>query len=566
MIETSRIRSGFDVEIQLGGGWFRTALQSLADAGQLFTAPLPPPLPPNPTVLITNVNILAASSEWDLAIDLTLDGIPVSLTASLALSGDGANLVITTNVPGLTMTVPFELLDGLAGSPVLKKLAGGNNEFENAISMLANLDLRASPQGADPLPTNQHAPRGTPELAQSFLPLGRAIAVGLGQATWPRIANDVWHVQLREPDGSHPLPDADNKKGDWKAVSVASHSGKIRITLVGEVPIDLWPDATVRVEIDLKPKIVGGAVTFDMSFETDFDTSLLGDLFGFLLGGLGGFIIGLVFGGLVLVPIGAIAGVVTVEVVEHIVEGEIRKELRATADGESLASELRCSDDMVVVMATPKPDEEGFSIGMFQAIPSSIPVGTDRPDALHERIAIVRSQFEDLQVDGSGFAVAGSAVAGELRQTLPAALIDTARGPAVGAEPGELEKLVYRAQDGTRVELEVAEAISRVRDGELSPPWELSENDDDADDRRTSGRLASVCLKPTAIRSKETVVTDIKFLSGAELRTPEAVQLQDAGVLVLPGYQLIHPVNANPYFRSPPNATEEDNFENLPLF
>lgn len=565
MPDTTRIRSGFDVEVHFGADWFQTALQGLADAGLLLQAPLPPPFPANPTIQITVVDIVPAPSEWDLSIQLTLDGIPVPLFASIDLSASGDELEIKTNVPNFETTVPFDVLDGLAGPPVIQKLAGGGI-FAPAIALLANLDLRTSPQGGDPLPAGQHEPRGTAELAQSFLPLGKDIALGVGQTSWPRFANDLWHTRLRAADGTHPLPNAEDKKGDWKAVSIASQSDRIKITLVGKVPIDLWPDGTVTVEIDLQPKLVDESLIFDMSIDTDFDTGLLGDLFGFLLGGIVGFIIGLILGGPLLgASIGAVVGVIAIEVVEYVVQGEINKRIVASLDGEAIQPQLRCVDGVVNEL-TPPSDGDSLSIGIVDAIPKSIPVGSDFPDALYERTVVVRSDFDELAIDGSGLAVAGQAVAGEIFQPLTAQLVDTVRDVSIGDEPGTLRQLVYRAEDNSLVQLQVSDAVQRADEGELDAPIELSDPIPGASERIPAGQLATVCLQPVAIRRKESVITDFRFSSGAELRVHEAVGLQDGGVIILPGLQLIHPRNANPYFRSPPDSTEANNLENLPNF
>jgi hypothetical protein len=179
---------------------------------------------------------------------------------------------------------------------------------------------------------------------------------------------------------------------------------------------------------------------------------------------------------------------------------------------------------------------------------------------------VVTSNFSEIQMDASGLAVAGSATAGELFQPLQAMIVDRLRDPDVGDSPGPLRELVYRTSDGATVNLKVPEALKRVREGELTCPLRLSELSGSADLRMPTGRLATVCLLPTAIRRKETIITDIRFSSGVDLRVSEAVALQDAGVLILPRHQLIHPKDADPYFRSPPDSTEENNLENLPPF
>jgi hypothetical protein len=56
------------------------------------------------------------------------------------------------------------------------------------------------------------------------------------------------------------------------------------------------------------------------------------------------------------------------------------------------------------------------------------------------------------------------------------------------------------------------------------------------------------------------------FSSGVDLRVSDAVVLQDAGVLILPEFQLIHPKDDNPYFRAKADSSVENNLEALPEF
>jgi hypothetical protein len=100
----------------------------------------------------------------------------------------------------------------------------------------------------------------------------------------------------------------------------------------------------------------------------------------------------------------------------------------------------------------------------------------------------------------------------------------------------------------------------------LTPPFELVTVTDDIETALRGGRLPVVCLRPEAIRRDGNVITDIRFTTGLELTVPETVMLQDAGVLVLPGLQLIHPANAPPYYRAEPDSSTSNNFEELPEF
>jgi hypothetical protein len=80
------------------------------------------------------------------------------------------------------------------------------------------------------------------------------------------------------------------------------------------------------------------------------------------------------------------------------------------------------------------------------------------------------------------------------------------------------------------------------------------------------GKLATVCLEPTRIRRHKTVIVEFEFANGARLRASDAVVLQDAGAIVLHGFQLIHPRNYRPYFRAVADSSTANNLESLPKY
>ena len=564
MLDTTRIRTGFDVELLLAAEWFRIALQGLADNGALVDGDLPPPATPNSVIVITTVDIVFDEPGRDLRVLLTIDGLPITLLATLTLSANGTELIIETDIPGVGKTIPFDVLGDLDGVPVLTKVQGIGG-FAPAVAVLANLDLRASPQTADP---DDETPRGEPMLLESFLPTGQDLAVGLGRDTFPRLANDIWHTQLREDDGSHPLPNADDPKGTWKVVRMEPLDGRIRLTLLGEVPIDLWPDAKVTVEIVIRPIIVDGAVTIEIEVDSDVDTGILGDILAGLSFGLVGLLIGLLLGAaFVVAGIAFILGVIVLEIVEVIVEGKVRRAIRAEFEQQGLAPVLSCTGDSVLGEALPRPEDGGISLRVLDAIPRSIPIATDEPDPLHERTVLVTTTFSEALVSGSGFAATGTASVVETRQPLSVMLVDRRRalGDAQGIEGG-LEALTYRTEDSALHELELDEVLLRVAEADLDTPIQVVPLPDGADVALLGRRLASVCLTPTNVRRRETIVTDIRFSTGLDLRVPEAVMLQDVGALVVRGVQLIHPDNAEPYFRAFADETVDNNFESLPPF
>jgi hypothetical protein len=557
MLDTSRVRTGFDVELLLGAAWFRTALQGLADAGA-FTAP--PPAPQNAVIVITGVDVVFDEAGRDLRVELTVDGVPFTLLATLMLSADGQELKIETDVPGVELTVPFDVLGALDDPPVLTKVRGGDG-FAHAVAMLANLDLRAGPQSGEP---DVDVPRGEKMLLESFLRNGQDLAFGVGRDAFPRLANDLWHTDLRADDGSHPLPNAEDPRGTWKVVRMEPLDGRVRVTLLGEVPIDIWPDAKVSVEIGIRPMLKDGMVTFEFDVDSDVDTGILGDILAGLAFGLAGLLIGALFGGaLIGAGIGFVVGVIVVEIVEVIVEGEVRRAVHGTLDQQAVSPVLSCAAASDVAEALPHPEGGGIAMDLLDAIPRSIPIFTDKPDPVHQRTLLVTTGFTEIVVNGSGFAAAGTASVQEFLQPLPVTLVTRRRDPD---DQGRLAALTYRTEDTIEHELALDEVLTRTAEAALETPFKLQPLPGDADVVLLGRRLASVCLTPTNVRRQDTVVTDIRFSSGVDLHVPEAVMLQDAGTLVVRGVQLIHPVDAEPYFRAPADASIENNFENLPPF
>jgi hypothetical protein len=126
--------------------------------------------------------------------------------------------------------------------------------------------------------------------------------------------------------------------------------------------------------------------------------------------------------------------------------------------------------------------------------------------------------------------------------------------------------LTYRAKDGSIVDIPVEEVLERMSEAELAAPVKLSALPAEADFRTLEGRLPTVCLSAEAIRREETIVTDIQFSSGVDLKVPDSIRLQDAGALIVRGLQLIHPENYNAYYRAFADGSTENNFESLPSF
>ncbi len=560
-MQTSRISSGFDIELQLGGGWFLTAVNLLNDHGLLA---------PGTPIIISNVQI-TFEPGWDLQISVL--GVPFPIFARVELSNDGSELTITTNLPDVPpIEIPFGALSNLAGPPQLVKLAG-DGDHEDVLAVLANLNIQAGSQSEEPLPEGELIPRGDSAAAQSFLPRGQHIAFGMARETFARFANNLWHTNLRAEDGTHPLPDAENKVGDWAKVAMRPESGTIRLTLEGDIPvdsplIDIVPDPHVTITLLITPKLVNGALSFDVETETDIDTGLLGDLFaaigGSVAGAIIGFVVGLLTGGILVAvlvgaAIGAVVGVITLEIAEVVVEGIVQREIKAKLDDEPIV-EIHCSRDGIVQIAKPATDGGTFNLSVLDAIPTSIPIHTSNPqdESLYKQSLLVTAVYDELSVNADGFGVAG--VSGTDERFQP----EIVRLTNVTYEAERLISLTYRRNDGALQTLTVEEVLGRAADGELAPPFKIFQEPEEATFRIPEGQLACVCLKPVAIRQDRTIVAEIEFEGGLRLRVPDAIALQDAGALVVLGYQLIHPRDYNAYYRAKADFFKDNNFESLP--
>lgn len=562
MITTTRITSGFDIELQLGGRWFFTAIDLLNEHGLLA----PPGLP----VVITDVQI-SFEPGWDLRIDVLL--FPDPIFARAELNAAGTELILTTSLPQIPpRSIPFGALSNLAAPPMLVKLAG-DAEHEPALALLANLDIQAGPQSEEPLPAGQFLPRGNAADAQSFLPLGKDIAFGMGQATYARFANNIWHTNLRAADGSHPLPDAENERGAWSRVTMVGENGRLRLQLEGDIPIDspiidLVPDPHVTITLLLTPTVVDGKLSFSIETETDVDTGLLGDLFGGIVGGLAGgiigFVVGLFTGGilaavLIGAGVGFVAGIIVIEIAEVVVEGIVQREIKAKIDGAQLP-DVHCCHESIVQIARPASD--GFNLSLLDAIPSSIAIRTENPEdeLLYKQSLLVTSIYDDLTANANGFGVAGSSGTDERFQPEVVSLV------SARYDGDRLAALTYQRSNGQQQELPIEDVFARAAAGELQAPFKIFEQPESATLRIPEGQLACVCLRPVAIRRQNTVVQEFEFDNGVRLRVPDAVALQDAATLSVSGYQLIHPRGYNAYFRARADSSQDNNLESLPRF
>ena len=169
--------------------------------------------------------------------------------------------------------------------------------------------------------------------------------------------------------------------------------------------VGFFPDPGVTIDITLEPGATeDGAVHFDSSADSNVDTGILGDILAFAVGGP---VLTLFLG-----STGSVAGVVALEVTEYVAEGIVKKEVTTLLEGEDVTRRFACEDDNVVEVLA-NGNGGGLVEAFANAIPRSIPVGSDRPDPLHERTLVVAAAFDEVKTDAGGMAFAGKAEARE---------------------------------------------------------------------------------------------------------------------------------------------------------
>lgn len=543
MLDTSRIQSGFDAELQLGGPWFLTAIQGAIK------------LPGG--ISITNVDVID-DPHWHLEMQTNSDDLTIKAKVEIKDN----KIVFTTDFHDYSFEIDMPNFDGLDGTPELARVIGSGG-FENAMSLLFNFEIHAVAQ--DQNPDKVHLGRGNKDYAVSFLPSGQHIAFGLARETFKRFANHIWHAMLRAPDGSHPLPPLPgDMQGEWEKVKVSVTKERIKYTLEGTVPIDLWPDPQVTAEIELKPKLENGELGLSSDVDLDADTGFWGAVLGFTAFALFGFLLNQFTGGLVMIPQLGGLEIIFLEVVLYWVaekEEPRIKSMIVVKDSSGHQLTYQTCDEKIIKLAFPK-DPDPFIIDLLlENVNTAIPVSSDTGDPLFTRSVALSAYYDEITLDGTGLAVAGKSGHAELLQPQVATLVESIY------EQDDLKELKYTVpSSGNEVTLDLGEVLDRLAENELRPPVKTESVLADPELVIPSGKICCPCLIPTHIRRKDTVITRIKFDTGLELNTSDAVRLQDNAGVYLKGLQLIHPSNANPYFRSPPNETKVDNLEELPEF
>jgi hypothetical protein len=558
MLTLENITSGFDVELHLGAGWLRTALE-------IIISERAADLPFTPSIISLRI---IDEGGWDLGVRLAILG---DVNASVSLNAAGNALVLNTDNPLLpSETISLPSFGALAGPPRLQKVMG-DDDHESALALLINLNIRASVQDVAPLPTGTHLDRGNPAATRPYLPSGHHLALGISATTFQRFANHIWHDSLRNDDGQHLILDDGERRGFWERVEVDLNDERVRFQVKGEADIDngfldFFIDADINFALTLTPTLTAdGRLQFETSTDLNIDTGLIGDFLAFLTGGLLAFPLMAVTGGLLNPLTLSIGAVVALEVAENVVGDTILREVIGEADEAEiiLSRQQTCHEGLVKLASPPASEvETEISVGPLDAIPSDITLITDRSPELYTRYLSVNAAFTELSMNEAGFGVAGSSSAGEKVVPHPVEINE------VIYETDELQGITYqRLGTTTRKYLTVAEMENRLEEGSINLPVRTRMAATDSDYQLPEGKLATLCLYPQRIRRVDTVITHFEFSGPHVLSVADCVRLQNAGVLYLRELQLIEPRDGTtPYFRARPDASLDNNLESLPEF
>jgi hypothetical protein len=574
MIDTSRITSDYDFELQLGSGWFMTAITELHERNLLIKPENIPNWLPDDLIISVDKVEIRSEKEYDIYLLLITNyDFEVEVHISLSISEDGSNLILTPKLlikqgEEDSIYIPLNsIADDLAEPIKLIKLKG-DELHENVICIVGNMDLRTSDQRFEPLEEPSFLPRGNINDVQSFLPIGKHIAIGISTNSLDRIANDIWHKQLTDEDGKHPFPDKENKMGHWKSVTIKeSKYGphnlsrllvKLEAIAYVDTPlIDIIKDPEITINIYLTPIINDGKLTFETEVTSDVEFGVFGSL---IAAAIGGFI-----------GIGLIGGVIILKVGESIIaDTVVTKKVKGLISMKS--HQFYAPKDEVLHFATILGN--GFNLGFLDSLPSSIPIHNDNPDLIHMRTIFVTNSYDTIIIDDNGLAIGGGTTITERYTPENAKLCDLIR------EGENIAELIYKNKDGVESSFPIEEILERAKNDEVQEPLKAQEVKDvlkslnlglaDEDIEvlmyKKDGKIPIVCLYPEAIKRENSIITNIRFSTGLELKTKETVFLQNSGVVILPNLQLIHTKNGGSYYRAKADNTTENNFESLPTF
>lgn len=558
MIDNTRIKSGYDVEVLLGADYFLTIFQAAHEAGQIPASFQVAQGDQLITVTVARPHDAAILQGDDANLELTMGltielpdaAEPINIDAGVEFlisfskeTGVSISFVrFDSSIRGTLVSFVgeekvLELEESLRASSdktlqvdfseaeqLVQRVLPGQVEpaIQPAIALYLNLNLKVASQ--DGPPESEFIERGNADLGVSFLVKDRAYAIGVSPQTFERFANDAFHGFFQEGENSHPLLQDGKPVGEYKSIRMEpKDDGFVRITVRFRGFVKHFPDAPVKVEFNLRSSIVDGRLHFDVELENfDADAGLLGDVIAYLCGGALAVIALAILGpgAVVLMPILQSGAIVGIEIIAN----------RKGDENEGTAAEG--GDDIRADVSS-----------AFSAFPTRVELFVDKRDQFFTRHLFLQCRFQDVVINKEGMSMSGRTFIDRTTFFPQTDIKSRSRGTDADSRLG-ISTLTYRLHDFINVTLTMAEVFRRISKNEI----------------------ARVDLEPTNTRRSDTIVTDIKFESGVDFSVAEIIALDDERIIRLPGYQIIDPKGANVYVRSAPDKRKQNNLEELPTF
>ncbi len=562
-MNNKRVKSGYDVEINLGGEFFKNIISAAFDAKKI------------PNEIIDGQNKIeikkpknafitynVEGADLEIVTDVEYNGLQlydVEIYLSLKLTKNklaieyvclGEAMQTLLNGFGILGKINKKLKKAIKQKIDLKMISNkvdkfeivkvrGGGGYENAIALLLNLKIKINSQSQRP--EKKYIPRGNKNDAISILPKKHSFYIGVSKESFSRFANNAWHSMGEEIEYTipftdkkeklwvHPIKDGEETVGHFDSLTIKPKKGYIELKMKGVVVIDWWPDADIEVVFHITPKIVKEKLNVDVKLvKFDADTGILGDILGFIVGGILGAIIGFFTGGPVGAAvgggIGAVGGVATVEITESVLESSFSDKI------EDKAKEANIFD-------------------IFSSLPLKIKLFTDSSDNFFDKEFYLENYFTGLKCNTDGLSFGGGTKVTTAIKLFYLKIKKIYFNSASEFKKYQgIEKIKYEIQreDDKKITetLEIAEVLKRVKNGQIkkSP------------------------LDPQKVNRQKTVVKFIKFKYNIILNIDQATFLQKKGVSYVARYGFVEPKNAHSYFRGQADNRLDNNFENLPKF
>jgi hypothetical protein len=439
LIENSRIKTGYDIEILLGSGYFFEIIGALYDSGEIESELV---LDNNVTIQIERPSSFSITSEHQghrnaemvTRLTLTAQQIPtasmdvtlflnINITASsieFEYVGIDDNFRQVLNTFGVfndmnNITLPQYInraipLNLMGGNTLIERfefgIVSGSGDYQDACGLYINLEHSA----------NYDYNRGNILNRLSFLPNTHSFALGLNSDSIDRIESDLWDNFIT------PIPNVpeileeflppmrlifhkEEVVGYFTDLSLTLSPGSMIVEVKSKIDTDkilelegtnlpnIFPHADVTTTFIIFPLAIDGQIQTLIAFNTDVEMGLLGELLGVVIGIVTGGIVGFIFNASVGMVVGAAAGAIA---------GSVLVEYGEDYVGDKVDDRLEDEEE----------EEMNFD-AIFESLPQTITWSSFRPSRRIYNIDYdIYNYIDMVWTDNNGISYAGHPIVG----------------------------------------------------------------------------------------------------------------------------------------------------------